>query len=153
MSRSKSGPNSAKGPSQRQLRVGELIRHELAQILARGELQDESLEGRIINCSEVRVSPDLRHATAYVSELGGAHTDEVIKGLNRCRKYLRGEIGHRIATKFTPEFKFVADTLFDEAARMDALLRSGRVARDVAAQDPAAQDAVAQDEEPEDGAA
>ena len=134
MSRSKAGPHGAKGPSQRQLRVGELIRHELAGIFARGELRDPDLEGRIITCSEVRVSPDLRHATVFVSDLGGGHTDDVVKGLMRCRKFLRGEVGHRIETKFTPDFKFVADTLFDEAAKMDALLRSTR-ARDEAGHD------------------
>jgi len=135
MSRSRSGPHGAKGPSQRQLRVGELIRHELASIFARGELRDPELEGRIITCSEVRVSPDLRHATVFVSDLGGGHTGEVVEGLMRCRRYLRGEVGHRIETKFTPDLKFVADTLFDEAAKMDALLRSDRVARDVAHKD------------------
>jgi len=113
------------------LRVGELIRHELATIFARGELQDPDLDGRIITCSEVRVSPDLRHATVFVTDLGGTHTDNVVRGLMRCRKYLRGEIGHKIETKFTPDLKFVGDTLFDEAAKMDALLRSTRVARDV----------------------
>lgn len=132
MSRSKSGSRSAKGPTQRQLRVGELIRHELATIFSRGDLRDPDLEGRIITCSEVRVSPDLRHATVYVSDLGGAHTPEVVAGLKRCRKFLRGEIGHRIETKFTPDLRFVADTLFDEAEKMEALLRSDRVARDVA---------------------
>jgi len=131
MSRKKSSVHSAKGPTQRQLRVGELVRHELATIFARGELRDPNLDGRIITCSEVRVSPDLRHATVYVSDLGGEHTGEVVEGLMRCRKFLRGEVGHRIATKFTPDLKFVADTLFDEAAKMDALLRSTRVARDV----------------------
>lgn len=128
MSRHKHG--AARGPSQRQLRVGELIRHELAAIFARGELQDHDLDGRIITCSEVRVSPDLRNATVFVSDLGGAHTAEVVTGLNRCAKFLRGEVGHRIETKFTPQLKFVADTLFDDAARMDALLRSDAVTRD-----------------------
>jgi ribosome-binding factor A len=115
--------------------VGELIRHELASIFARNELRDPDLEGRIITCSEVRVSPDLRHATVFVSDLGGAHTNEVVRGLARCRKFLRGEIGHRIETKFTPDLKFVADTLFDDAARMEALLKSDKVARDVAHRD------------------
>jgi len=131
MSRSKNTSHSAKGPTQRQLRVGELIRHELASVFARAELRDPDLDGRIITCSEVRVSPDLRHATAYVSDLGGEHTKDVVAGLMRCRKYLRGEVGHRIETKFTPDLRFVADTLYDEAAKMDALLRSDRVARDV----------------------
>lgn len=135
MSRSKPGPHGAKGPTQRQLRVGELIRHELATIFARGELQDPDLDGRIITCSEVRVSPDLRHATVFVTDLGGTHTAQVVRGLMRCRKYLRGAIGHRIETKFTPDLKFVGDTLFDEAAKMDALLRSTRVAQDVAHED------------------
>jgi len=127
MTRSKSG----KGPSQRQLRIGELIRHELAEIFSRGELQDPDLEGRIITVSEVRLSSDLRHATAFVSELGGGEMDAVIRGLKRCTKYLRGEIGSRMSTKFTPDFKFEIDTLYDEAAKMDALLDSHHVAQDI----------------------
>ncbi len=128
MSRSTSG----KAPSQRQLRVGELIRHALAEVLARGEVRDPDLDGRIITVSEVRASPDLKHATCYVTDLGGAHTPEVIKGLNRCRKYLRGEVGHRMSTKYTPDLRFEADTSFDEGSKIDALLRSDKVAQDVA---------------------
>jgi len=111
--------------------VGELIRHDLADIFSRGELRDPDLAGRIITCSEVRVSPDLRHATVYVLDLGGEHTADVVKGLMRCRKYLRGEVGRRIEAKFVPDLKFVADTLFDEAEKMEALLRANRAARDV----------------------
>ncbi len=128
MSRSKPG----KMPSQRQLRVGELIRHALAEVLARGDVRDPDLEGRIVTVSEVRASNDLRHAVCYVSHLGGTHTADVVKGLNRCRKFLRGEVGHRMTTKFTPDLKFEADTSFDEGSKIDALLRSTRVAQDVA---------------------
>lgn len=128
MPRSKPG----KAPSQRQLRVGELIRHILAEVLARGELRDPDLEGRIVTVSEVRASPDVRHAVCYVSDLGGTHTAQVVEGLNRCRKYLRGEVGRRMTIKFTPDLRFEADTSFDEGSKIDALLRSARVAQDVA---------------------
>ena len=115
--------------------MGELIRHELATIFARGELQDPDLEGRIITVSEVRVSPDLRHATAYVSELGGGQIEDVLRGLKRCAKYLRGEIGGRMSTKNTPDFRFEPDTLYDEAAKMDALFDSEHVSQDLHAND------------------
>jgi len=127
MTRSKSG----KGPSQRQLRMGELVRHELAMILSRGELRDPDLTGRIITVSEVRMSADMRHATAFVSELGGEHMEEIIRGLKRCTKYLRGEVGHNLTTRFVPELKFLPDELFNDAAKMEALLRSDRVAQDI----------------------
>jgi len=140
MSRTKSSSHSAKGPTKRQLRMGELIRHDLAAIFARGELRDPDLEGRIITCSEVRVSPDLRHATVFVLDLGGEYTADVVKGLMRCRKFLRGEVARHIDTKFAPDLRFVADTLFDEAEKMEALLRSTRAARDEARHDEDGED-------------
>lgn len=135
--------SSQSGPSQRQLRVGEVVRHTLADILTRGDLQDPGLSGRVVTVSEVRVSPDLKHATAFVAALGGSGTPEVIAALTRCRKYLRGELGRRMTTKFTPELRFEADQSFDEAERVEGLLRSREVARDL--------DHDAPDEDAEDG--
>ncbi len=120
------------GPSQRQLRVGELVRHALVEVLARGDVQEPALDGVIVTISEVRVSPDLRHATAFVAPLGGGDPAPVVAGLTRCRKFLRGEVGRRMTTKFTPDLKFEPDQSFDEASHIDALLRSDRVRKDVA---------------------
>ena len=122
---------ASRGPSQRQLRVGELIRHTLSEIFARGELRDPDLENIIVTVTEVRVSPDLKNATIFVAPLGGGAARPLLKGLGRCRRYLRGELGRRIQTKFTPDLTFVEDTSFDEAQRVDALLRSEKVAADV----------------------
>jgi len=121
----------SKGPSQRQLRVGELIRHTLSEIFTRGEIQDPDLKGVIITVSEVRVSPDLKNATVFVAPLGGGDEGSLLKGLGRCRRYLRGELGHRIQTKFTPDLTFVADKSFDEAERVEEILRSEKVRADV----------------------
>ena len=130
---SKRFPSS--GPSQRQLRVGELIRHELASLLARGDVRDPGLEGHVVTVSEVRVSPDLRQARVYVAPLGGEGAEEVVAALMRCRKYLRGELGRRMTTKFTPELHFEEDQSFAEAQRVDQLLRSDDVARDLGHED------------------
>lgn len=127
MSRHKNRP-----PSQRQLRVGEELRHVLAGILARGELRDPHLAGRSITVAEVRVSPDMRHATAYVMPLGGGEAGEIVDALNHAAAFLAGEVGRRITMKFTPALHFEIDTVFDEAQRIDDLLRAPRVARDLA---------------------
>ncbi len=119
------------GPSQRQLRVGELVRHALVEVLARGDVQEPSLEGVIVTISEVRVSPDLRHATAFVAPLGGGDPAPVVQGLTRCRRFLRGEVGRRITMKYTPDLRFEPDRSFDEASHIDALLRSDRVRKDL----------------------
>jgi ribosome-binding factor A len=122
----------AKGPSQRQLRVGEMLRHALAGILTRSDIADPELEGRYITVTEVKLSPDLRHATVFARPFG---TDEngpaLIKALNRHQRYLRGELGQRIDLKFTPDLTFRLDESFDEAERIDALLRSPTVSRDL----------------------
>jgi len=122
----------AKSPSQRQLRVGEQIRHTLADILAREELQDPALAGVSITVSEVRVSPDLEVATAYILPFSGEDQAGVVDGLRRAAPHLRRQLARAINLRHTPELRFRADTSFDEAARVDALLRSPRVQRDLA---------------------
>ncbi len=118
------------GPSQRQQRVAELVRHALAEVLSRGDLQDEVLTRHVITIPEVRMSPDLKLATAYVMPLGGKDEDAVIKALEKNKKVLRQEVARRVNLKFAPELRFRRDESFDEAARIDALLRSEHVARD-----------------------
>ncbi len=121
----------AQGPSQRQLRAGELVRHALADILRQGELHDELLETTSVAISEVRLSPDLRHAICFVQPLGGSHTGEVVEALNRHARFLRGRLGHEILLKFTPDLKFVHDQSFEEASRMEAVFRRPEVRRDI----------------------
>jgi len=118
------------GPSQRQQRVAELVRHALAEVLSRGDLQDDVLTRNVITIPEVRMSPDLKLATAYVMPLGGKDEDAVIKALEKNKKVLRQEVARRVNLKFAPDLRFRRDESFDEAARIDALLRSERVARD-----------------------
>jgi ribosome-binding factor A len=122
---------SAPGGSQRQLRVGELVRHAVAEILAQGNVHDADLEGHIITVPEVRMSPDLKLATIYVMPLGGRDTDTVIAALERNKKFLRGEIAHRVNLKFAPDLRFRADERFEEAERIEKLLRTPRVRRDL----------------------
>ena len=124
--------SSASGGSQRQLRVGETVRHALAEILANGDVHDPDLEGHIITVPEVRMSPDLKLATIYVMPLGGRDTEVVIEALNRNKKFLRGEIAHRVNLKFAPEIRFRADDRFEEAERIEKLLRTPEVQRDLA---------------------
>src|ERR1700747_2769468 len=116
--------NSAGGGSQRQLRVGEAVRHAVADILAHGRAHDADLEGHLITVPEVRMSPDLRLATIYVMPLGGRDIKEVIEALERNKRYLRGEIAHHVNLKFAPEIRFRADERFDEAERIEKLLRT-----------------------------
>ena len=123
--------NKPLGPSQRMLRVGELVRHALADIFARGEIEDEALSGSVITVPEVRMTPDLKLAKAYVMPLGGVHADEIAAALNRHAKFIRGRIAPRINMKYAPDIRFFVDDTFDEASRIDALLRSERVRRDL----------------------
>jgi len=122
---------STKGPSQRQLRVGELIRHAMAEMLTRGDIHDPVLEGHLITIPEVRMSPDLRMATIYVMPLGGRDSVKVIEALSNNRKFLRGEIAHRVNLKFAPDIRFRIDERFDEAERIEKILRTPRVRRDI----------------------
>ncbi len=119
------------GPSQRQLRVGETLRHALAEILLRGDIRDADLEGVSVTITQVKPSGDMRHATVYCEPLGGKNAKEIIAALNRHRGFLRGEMGRLIALKFTPELRFVEDTSFAEAERIENLLKSSRVQRDL----------------------
>ena len=122
---------SGAGPSQRALRVGELIRHALSDMLTRGDVHDPVLEGHLVTVPEVRMSPDLRMATIYVMPLGGRDIKEVIAALDRNKRYLRGEIAHRVNLKFAPEIRFRVDERFDEAERIEKLLRTPEVQRDL----------------------
>ncbi len=126
---------SKKGPSQRQLRAGELIRHALVEVLQREPLRDPALDGVSITVSEVRVSPDLKQASVFASPLGGRGQDETVAALNRVAPYLRSLLGKKIEMKFTPALKFVSDDTFNEARKIDALLASPQVARDLKADD------------------
>jgi ribosome-binding factor A len=123
------------GPSQRQLRAGELVRHALVEILREADLEDPALKGVSVTVTEVKVSPDLKHAVCFVEPLGGAHAAEVVAGLNRVSKFLRGRLGHAIELRFTPALKFVHDERFDAAEKMNRLLADPRVKRDLEAGD------------------
>jgi ribosome-binding factor A len=129
MTRRKS--NQARGPSQRQLRVGELIRHKLAEMLARGEIYDDVLASHVVTISEVRMSTDLRLATAYVMPLGGKDIKPVLEALDRHRKFIRGEIAQAVDLRVAPEVRFREDETFEEVNRIDQLLHSDKVRRDV----------------------
>src|SRR3977135_4250644 len=119
------------GASQRQLRVGEVIRHALADMFTRGEVHDSVIQSHMITIPEVRMSADLRLATIYVMPLGGRGADEVIAALERNKRYLRGEIAHHVNLKFAPDIRFHIDPRFDEADRIEKLLRTPQVQRDL----------------------
>ncbi|GEO14104.1 30S ribosome-binding factor RbfA [Microvirga aerophila] len=123
------------GPTQRQQRVAELIRHALAEVLSRGDIQDDVLTNNVITIPEVRMTPDLKLATAYVMPLGGKDEAAVIKALDKNKKVLRQEVARRVNLKFAPDLRFLRDESFDEAARIDALLRTEKVMRDTAKPD------------------
>ena len=122
---------AAAGPSQRQLRAGELVRHALVDILRHESLNDPALGGASVTVSEVRMSPDLKHALCFVEPLGGEHAPEVIAALNKSARFLRGRLGHAIEMKFTPDLKFVHDDSFDTAEHIARLLDDPRVRRDL----------------------
>jgi ribosome-binding factor A len=127
------------GPSQRQLRAGELIRHALVEVLREEEIADETLAGVSITVTEVRMGPDLRHATVFVEPLGGGgNSAAVVKALNRHGKFIRGHLGRTIDMKFVPALRFIHDETFDEAARMTLLFDDPRVRRDLTPDEPSA---------------
>jgi ribosome-binding factor A len=123
--------DKGKPPSQRQLKVGEMIRHALADIFFRGEIVDEVLSRHSITVPEVRMSPDLKLATVYVLPLGGGEADAAVAHLEKHKRYLRGLLAKRVSMKFMPELRFRVDTSFEKSARIDELLASPKVARDL----------------------
>jgi ribosome-binding factor A len=129
MPRRRSNKNTA--PSQRQLRVGEIVRHTLAEMLVRGEIHDDALASQVVTIPEVRMSPDLRLATVYVMPLGGIDMDEVLAALGRARKFIRARVAQAINLKFAPDIRFLGDETFEEAQRIERVLRSPHVAQDL----------------------
>ncbi len=125
------GEDRANAPSQRQLRVGEALRHELARLLRPGELRDPALRDANVTVTEVRLSPDLRAATAFVMPLGGGNLAEIIAGLQRSIPYLRGRVARAINLRHVPNLVFALDHAFDTAARIAAVLASPAVERDL----------------------
>lgn len=143
MSRHRNQDRNATGPSQRQLRAGELIRHALVEVLREEEIHDAALRGVSVTVTEVRLSPDLKHATCFVEPLGAGvqdtpttgHVDDIIKALNAHAKFLRGSLGRHIDMKFTPDLRFRHDESFEAASHMDKLFADPRVRRDLDAPD------------------
>ncbi len=138
----RSAKGAAQGPSQRQLRAGELVRHALSDVFRAADLHDELLAGVSVTITEVRMSPDLKHAICFVEPLGGgvvlaetaaggAKAAEVVKALNRHAKFLRGQLGRLIDMKFTPDLRFIHDESFAEAQRIEALFNRPEVRRDL----------------------
>jgi ribosome-binding factor A len=123
-------------PSHRQLRVGESLRHALSEILARGDVRDPDLAGVSVTVTQVKPSPDMRHATVYCEPLGGKNARNVVDALNRHRGYIRGLMGRMITLKFTPDLRFEEDTSFAEAQKIETILKSARVQRDLNVSDP-----------------
>lgn len=115
------------------LRVAELIRHAMANLLSRGEINDPELDGLVVTIPSVKMSPDLKLATVYVMTLGGKGQDVIVAILDRHKKFLRGEVAHRVNLKYAPEIRFKVDESFANAEKIDALLHSPKVARDLAA--------------------
>jgi ribosome-binding factor A len=113
------------------LRVGELVRHALADLFARGEIEDDVLAGKVLTVPEVRMSPDLKLASAYVMPLGGEQAAEIVAALNRHQRFIRGRIAPELDLKFAPEIRFFVDETFEEFGKIDAILRSDRVQRDL----------------------
>lgn len=119
------------GPSQRMLRVGELVRHALSSFLMRGEVQDPDLEGAMITVPEVRMTSDLKLANVYIMPLGGGNAEQVVEALNRHKRYVRGGISSKLSLKHAPALRFFVDDTFEEADRINAILRSEKVAQDL----------------------
>lgn len=126
----KSKPPATNGPSQRMLRVGEMIRHKLAEMLIRGDIHDDDLAARVITVPEVRMTADLKTAVVYVMPLGGQDVKPVLTALDRNKRFIRSELARAVNLKYAPDVRFVFDEMFDEAARIDALLNSPKVRAD-----------------------
>ncbi len=121
------------GPSQRQLRVGEALRHALAEVLRENDIRDPELAGVSVTITQIKPSPDMRYATVYCEPLGGQNAKEIVAALNRHKGFLRGEMGRLLTMKFTPDLRFVEDESFAEALKIDTILRSPQGQRDLAA--------------------
>ncbi len=121
----------ASGPTQRQLRVGELVRHALSDILLQGEIHDPVIEGTVVSVPEVRMSPDLTLATVFVMPLGGKDGEAVVAAFDRSKKFLRGAVARRVDLRHAPDLRFLLDTSFEVGDRIDALLRDPAVKRDL----------------------
>ncbi len=143
------GASRSKPPSQRQLRVGEEIRHALVRVLVRGDFHDPLLCEANLTVTQVAVSPDLRNATAFVVPLGGSQVDEIVRVLNRAAGYLRGQLGREIQLRYTPRLGFEPDLSFDRADELERLLHSPRVRRDLERTDESSNE---RDEAGDDGA-
>jgi len=138
--RSKSGASKSP-PGQRQLRVGERLRHILTDILRQGQLRDPALiDAHLITVTAVDIGPDLQHANAYVMPLGGNNADEIVKALNRASGYFRSEMAAQLELRYTPKVSFRIDKSFDEADHIDRLLRQEAVRRDVEKEEQEASD-------------
>src|ERR1700743_2765846 len=122
-------------PSRRQLRVGEMLWHALADILRRDKIRDPDLVGISVTVTQVKPSPDMRHATVFVEPLGGKNAKQIVAALNRHKAFLRGEMGHMIDLKFTPDLRFIEDESFAEAQKIEDILKSDRVQRDLKSDD------------------
>ena len=129
------GRAEPKGPSQRQLRAGELVRHALVEIFREHEINDPALAGVSVTVAEVRMGPDLRHANVFVEPLGGEHAEEVVKALNKHSKFVRGHLGRMIDMRFTPDLHFRRDDTFNEAERIARLFDDPRVQQDLVRED------------------
>ena len=120
-----------RAPSQRQLRVGEELRHVISGILARGEIRDPDVQGVVITVTEVRASPDLKYATVFIAPLGGGDVEAILEGLKRSAKYVRGQVARQVCLRNTPQLVFEVDTSFDTGSHIDSLLHRPEVQRDL----------------------
>ncbi|HUG61455.1 MAG TPA: 30S ribosome-binding factor RbfA [Methylomirabilota bacterium] len=127
--------HASRAPSQRQLRAGELVRHAVAELLSRGEVMDAEVTALMITVPEVRMSPDLRNATVYVTPLAGGDPKTAVKALERNKRWIRGQVAHKVSLKYAPDLVFRFDDRFEESARIDELLRSPEVAQDLGHED------------------
>ncbi len=131
MARKSASNTTSSEPTQRQLRVGEMVRHAIANLLVRGAIHDDALSGYVVSVPEVRMSPDLRLATVFVMPLGGDGGDVVVEALTRHKKFIRGAVAKEVKMKFVPDLRFHYDDTFDEVSRIDAIMRSEKVQQDL----------------------
>ncbi len=136
-----------RAPSQRQLRVGEEIRHAIAALIERGSMKDPELRDVPVTVTEVRASPDLRHAQVFVTRLGGGDSDKIVAALNRAAPYFRAQVAAAVRLKFAPQISFAPDTSFEQASRIDSILRRPHVKQDIEAPVPGPGDLPSGDED------